>query len=193
MLICVALHLSFASAQFFEHDVNVSIPSYLGIRIVNNAGVPRGSPAVTFDYTSNVAAYTDAYEGSGYIGASSVTDFADVQVSVRTGIGFPRWYVEVEASGLTYQGGSAGAGLELEDIEVVRGAVSGLSQNAVVWGGMSNAWTLSTTPRAIAYSYLGTRGWRTLGFNGQDYRVNVHGDEDPGEYSTTVTYAIYYP
>ena len=188
--ICTTLQLpQLASAQLIEHEVNLAIPSYLGIRIVNNAGEPRGAPAVSFDYTSDVAAYTNAYEGSGFIGTSDVTDFADVQVSVRTGFGFPLWYVTVQALELT----SAGAGLDLEDIEVVRGSVSGLNQQAVVWGGISNSWALSSAPQTVAYSLLGTYGWQTLGFNGLDYRVKVDGDEEPGEYSTTVTYAIFYP
>ncbi len=191
--LCAALQLPFASAQLADHEVNLSIPSYLGIRIVNNANIPRGSPAVNFDYTSDVSAYTDAYEGPGFIGASNVTDFADVQVSVRTGFGFPLWYVEVQASPLTYRGQQGGAGLALEDIEVVRGVRSGLNPQAVVWGDVRDTWTLSTTPQWVAYSLLGTYGWQTLGFNGLDYRVKVNGDEEPGEYSTTVSYTIFYP
>ncbi len=192
-LICAALGFSRAAAQSAEHDVKVGIPSFFGIRIVNDANVPRGSPAVNFDYASDVAAYTEAYEGSGYIGASNVTDFADVQVSVRTGFGLPLWYVEVTASPLEYRGAAQGAGFALEDIQVVRGAVSGLNQSAVAWGRISGAWALSTDPQEVALSIFGTRGWQTLGFSGQDYRVKVDGDEDPGEYSTTVTYAIFYP
>lgn len=185
--------MSLASAQRADHETEVYIPSYLGIRIVNDAGAARGSPAVNFDYTSDVAAYTDAYKGPGYISASEVTDFADVQVSVRTGFGLPLWYVEVQASPLQYRGAQGGEGLALDDIEVVRGAVSGLDQQAVAWGDVRDTWALSTTPQWIAYSLLGTYGWQTLGFNGLDYRVAVDGDEDPGEYSTTVTYAIFYP
>ena len=191
--LCAALHLPLASAQLADHEVDLSIPSYLGIRIVNNANIPRGSPAVNFDYTSDVNAYTDAYEGLGFIRASNVTDFADVQVSVRTGFGFPLWYVEVQASPLIYRGQQGGAGLALEDIEVVRGSVSRLNPQAVRWGDVRDTWTLSTTPQWVAYSLLGTYGWQTLGFNGLDYRVKVDGDEEPGEYSTTVTYAIFYP
>ena len=139
-----------------------------------------------------MARYTDAYEGSGFIGTSRVTDFADVQVSVRTGFGFPRWYVTVEATPLSYRGEQQGAGLALGDIEVVRGSVSGLRQQAAI-GGVSNTWALSENPQTIAYSFFGTRGWQSLGFNGLDYRVAVDGDEEPGEYSTTVSYTIFYP
>ncbi len=187
--------MSLASAQQADHKTEVYIPSYLGIRIINDAGAARGSPAVNFDYTSDVSAYTDAYKGPGYIGASEVTDFADVQVSVRTGFAFPLWYVTAQASPLAYEGSQGGAGLTLGDIEVVRGSVSGLNQGAVV-GGLGrvfDAWTLAVNPQPVAYSFIGTYGWRSLGFNGLDYRVAVDGDEDPGEYSTTVTYAIFYP
>ena len=191
-LIVSLLCTSWASAQLADHEVKLNIPSYLGIRIVNSANVPLGSPAVTFDYTSDVARYTDAYEGSGFIGTSRVTDFADVQVSVRTGFGFPLWYVQVGATPLSYRGDQQGTGLELDDIEVVRGSVSGLNQQAVAWGEVKDRWTLGT-PQWIAYSLLGTYGWQTLGFNGLDYRVAVDGDEEPGEYSTTVSYTIFYP
>ena len=181
------------SAQSFEHEVKLEIPSFLGIRIVNDANVPRGSPAVTFDYTSDAATYADAFEGAGFVRTSDVNDFADVQVSVRTGFGFPLWYVQVQAAPLRYRGDLQGAGLDLGDIEVVRGSVSGLNQQAVAWGQVKDRWALSEAGEWVAYSLLGTYGWQTLGFNGLDYRVNVDGDEEPGEYSTTVTYAIFYP
>ena len=194
LLVAWVIQLTWAQApDRISHDVSVSVPSYFGIRIVNNANLPIGSPAVTFDYSAQVATYTSAVAGSGYLEPTSVSDFADVQVSVRTGFGIPLWYVEVKASPLLYKGDAQGAGLALSDLSVVRGARSKLNPQAVAWGNARASWTLSGSPQWIAYSLLGTQGWQTLGFNGFDYRLRVDGNEDFGEFSTTVTYTILYP
>lgn len=52
---------------------------------------------------------------------------------------------------------------------------------------------LSNSEQLTAFSIRSTSGWKSLGFNGLDYRVKVDGDEDPGEYATTVTYTIVEP
>ena len=85
----------------------------------------------------------------------------------------------------------------MSDLRVERGSASGLTQNAITifWflGNYAAMWNLSTTPQRIARSLLGTNGWRSLGFNGQDYTLAVDGAEDGGTYTTTVTYFLTFP
>lgn len=171
------------------HDVGVKLPELYGIRIVDSANRPALAPSVTFDYSADVAGYDAAVTGPGFLEASSVTDFADVQVFVRKNAAdFNFWTVQVEATPF-----DEGVGLGLPDISVERGLNSGLSQDAVSLGVVQSRWSLSRDPQLIVFSALGTNGWQSLGFNGRDYRVKVDGDEDSGEYTTTVTYTIVKP
>ena len=189
----VLLNVVWASAQS-EHDVSVKLPSLYGIRIVDSADRPALAPSVTFDYGADIAGYDAAVAGAGVVEASSVTDFGDVQVFVRKKAGdFNPWVLQVQATPFIYSGGVAGPGLALSDISVERGLTSGLTQEAVTFGVVQPRWSLSGSSQLIAFSAYGTMGWQSLGFNGSDYRVKVDGDEDPGEYTTTVTYTIVEP
>ena len=172
--------------------VTVSTPSYIGIRIVGTGTGPR---SVTFDYATNPTNYlTTIDNGGGALPPTTVNRFDNIEVNV-IGIGF--WSLYVQATPLTYTGPHTGAGLNLSDLRVNRGSASGLTQNAITifWflGAYNTSWNLSTTPQRIARSFLGTNGWRSLGFNGLDYTLNVNGNEDAGTYTTTVTYYLTFP
>ncbi len=181
-----------ALAQTASHPVAVSVPSYLGIRIVGADG--GTSRSVVFDYGNDAPAYVTALDGGGTLVPTNVTRFTDVEVNV---VGFGRWSVYVEATPFVYAGPGDGAGLELADIRMDRGSASGLIQDAItifwILGSYDTTWTLAENPQRIARSLLGTGGWRSLGFNGWDYSLAVDGDEDAGTYTTTVTYYLTFP
>lgn len=181
-------------AQPVIHDVTVAIPETIGIRMV---GVGVGARTVEFAYASDVGSYLSAADNGDTLEPTSVSRFEDIEVRVN-GIG--RWSVNVEATPLAYSGPGTGGGLDLGDLRVDRGSASGLSQEAITTrflfftiGRYDASWTLSTTPREIANTLIGTNGWRSLGFNGWDYTLAVNGDEDAGSYSTTVTYFLTSP
>jgi hypothetical protein len=183
---------SVALAQGADHRVVTRIPNYIGLKIVDEAGDIALGAAVVFDYESDPEAYVAAIEGSGRLSPTNAVDFADVQVAVRGG----GWRVFVGAFPLSYAGDHAGAGLQLADIRVERGAVSGLTPTAITHlpgGSMSAAWNLSNSWRRIARDTGSTGGWRSLGFNGLDYVLAVQGDEDPGRYTTVVLYLLTNP
>ena len=145
-----------------------------------------------FDYEGDPEAYVAAIEGSGRLTPTDVVDFADVQAAVRRG----GWRIFVGAFPLTYAGNHTGAGLQLSDIRVERGTVSGLTPTAITHlpgGTMSAAWNMTNGWQRIATDSGSTGGWRSLGFNGLDYVLTVQGDEDPGRYTTVVLYLLTNP
>ncbi|MCA1791577.1 MAG: hypothetical protein LC667_17525 [Thioalkalivibrio sp.] len=195
MLFGALVLLPMALAQTARHDVAVAIPETIGIRMVGAGG---GARAVKFDYATDVGSYRSAANGGVALGPTSVSSFDDIEVRVN---GNGRWSVNVEATPLVYSGTGTGGGLELSDLRVDRGSVSGLSQEAItvgrillwIYGRYDTSWTLSTTPRQIATTWFGTNGWESLGFNGWDYTLAVNGDEEAGTYLTTVTYFLTSP
>lgn len=194
-LLFVALAVPPALAQATDrdaagHDVAVTIPSTIGIRIVGT-----GPARVTFDYAADLPGYLAAAEAGAPLEPTSVSGFDDIEVRAPGRVGAPAWYVTVTASPLAYSGAGAGEGLELADLGVAPGESSGLSPEFPIWllGVVAPNWTLSSTPQWIAYGYVGSGRWRSLGFNGDDYRLAVQGDEDPGVWQSTVTYTMVMP
>ncbi|MCA1789576.1 MAG: hypothetical protein LC667_06905 [Thioalkalivibrio sp.] len=193
VLVALALVAPHAYSQSVSHPLTVTMPSYIGLRIVGTSAA--GPRSVMFDYASDTVAYLAAAAADQPLMPTSVARFDDVEVNV---VGFGRWSVYVEATAFDYTGQGTGSGLALDDVRMARGSASGLSQNAIntalwLFGAYSSAWTLSTAPQRIARSWIGTGGWRSLGFNGWDYTLTVDGDEDAGTYSTTVTYFLTFP
>lgn len=180
-----------AWAQSANHQLAVTIPDYVGIRILGSGSGPR---AVVFDFASEPTAYLEAITNGGIVAPTSVSRFDDIEVNVTHS---GRWTVAVVATPLAYSGPGSGDGLTLGRIRVVRGSRSGLEQTAITGPGNSAwywpAWLLSTTAQQIASRTGATGGWRSLGFNGWDYEVRVHGNEDPGSYATVVTYLLSAP
>ena len=187
MLAIFVLGTPQALGQSAEHQLSVSTPSYVGIRIV---GSGTGARAVIFDYAARPDAYLTAVDTGAALPPTAVNRFDDVQLNVtRRG----RWRIHVQATTFVYAGSAAPAGLALSDIRVTRTR----PQNAVFGPGNSaryeTTWTLSTTPTEIATSNRSTGGWRSLGFSGWDYSLAVDGDEAAGSYTTVVTYSLTAP
>jgi hypothetical protein len=191
LLAAMLIVIGWSEAQGATHDLSVTLPDVVGIRVV---GGGSGARDVVFDYASNPGSYLVAVHGYSVLLPTGVSRFTDVQVNAtRNG----RWNVEAVASPLTYVGPGSGSGLNLADIRVVRGVRSGLVQNAISGSGNSagyvTEWRLSTDPQRIAFSRGSSGGWRSLGFNGWDYELTVDGNEDPGAYTTVVTYLLTAP
>ena len=193
LLVTIAVVAGVALAQpGASHGVAISIPSYIGIRIV---GSGSGERAVVFDFESDPAPYLSALLGGGAaLAPTNVNRFDDVHLNITAN---GRWNVWVYATPLSTPAGPASHGLTLADIRVVAGAVSNLQPDAVVGPGGSSSfagtWALSTNPEEIARGIGSTSGWRSLGFNGYDYVLDVDGGEAPGSYTTVVTYATALP
>jgi hypothetical protein len=177
-----------------NHQVQVRIPNYIGLKIVDSAGNINVYPnaSVTFDYVANANAYMTAVLGTQTLPPTQVTKFADVQVAVRGGAS---WSIRVKATPFVFTGTGPASGFNLADIQVRRGAVSGLiADPSLLRGGTQlTTWSLSTTSQTIFQTNGATIGWDSLGFNGQDYVIKVQGDEQPGQYVTVVTYELTFP
>ncbi len=195
LLALALLLLSFVQAQTTDnHTVRVRIPNYIGLKIVDNLGNINVYPnaSVIFDYASNPATYYAATIGSQVLPPTQVNNFADVQVAVRGGAS---WSISVRATNLVFTGTGAAAGFALNDIRVIRGAVSGLTADPSLLRGpikLTN-WSLTNAYQTIFRSNGATMGWDSLGFNGKDYIIRVQGNEQPGQYTTVVTYRLTFP
>ena len=193
LLVTIAVIAGVAQAQpGASHGVAIAIPSYIGIRIV---GGGSGARAVVFDFESDPAPYLSALLGGGEpLAPTHVNRFDDVHLNITAN---GRWNVWVYATPLTTPAGPGPHGLTLANIRVIAGAVSNLQPDAVVGPGGSSSfagsWTLATNPERIARGVGSTSGWRSLGFNGYDYLLDVDGGETPGTYTTVVTYATALP
>lgn len=170
-----------------SHGVSIMIPNVLVIRIVEEVGgrVAATDPRVYFNFEARHADYITAVETDTPLGPTLVERFGDVIVFSNR----ENWSVHLSATPLTFtplMGGRVGF-LALPDIRVdpIRYPGAGVTRP-------QSRWNLGTT-LSIATGVSRTSGWRTLGFGGSDYELVVHGDEEPGTYTTTVTYTITAP
>ncbi len=189
LLLCLLLGAT-ASAHAqdsADHDISIRIPNYTGLKIVDENGDITNAASVTFDYSADPTGFLSAALNTGLLMPTATAGFADIQIFTTSRRG---WRVQVRALDLTYSGARSGAGLALSDLEVKRGEVSGLSVGA---GSVDADWRLATGWNTIATGNQSTNGWKSLGFNGDDYRVHVQGDEDSGKYVTRVTYRLLNP
>lgn len=175
---------SAAMAQTDQHDVTIKVPNLLSVRILDGTGNnPASTPSVEFDYQTDPTAYIAAVNrGGGSLNPTQVSRFSDVVVfSNRSG-----WDVNVSASSIQYNDDYAlsttGQGIDLADIQVVPSGTTGTGVSA------NSSFDLATTTPIASGGR--TQGWSSLGFSGADYRLAVNGDEDPGTYTTTVTFSI---
>ena len=177
-----------------SHDIEIRIPNVVFLRITNGEGNDAATdPAVEFDFQDDMDTYMNAVEAGGAeLEPTDVTSFGDVIVFSNRAT----WNVTVSATVISFENDFelddsdgepiSGNGVDLSDIIVRRGGTPGLNVSSV-----ASAWNLATTG-PIANG-VRTQGWRSLGFSGDDYRLAVNGDEDPGTYTTTVTYTIAAP
>ncbi len=169
-----------------SHAVTLSVPSYIGIRILGSGSGPR---AVVFDYSTNPSAYLSALSSNGILPPTAVSRFDDIQVSATNLI----WSIYVRATPFVYAGNASGSGLTLSDLRVRRGASSGLGPAHPWMFSYASTWSFTPNWQQLARGLFPTGGWRSLGFNGWDYELRVQGDEDPGSYTTIVTYLLTSP
>lgn len=184
----------FGFAQSDTHDVTVKIPSVLQVRITNGTSTAASAaPAIEFDYqaAANINTYLNAVNAGGAdLAPTLVTDFGNVLVfSNRVGT----WNLRVSANALTYTNNlgltpaPTGVGVALADLKVTP---AGTMDSSVT--SRSANFALATAP-AIVASGSRTTGWASVGISGNDYKLTVSGDEDPGQFVTTVTYTISMP
>lgn len=196
LLLLIAL-ASFGQAQLSDtHTTTIRIPNYVGLKIVDVAGNITNNAGVIFDYSADPATYRNATLGSQVLPPTQVVGFEDIQVVWRRNT---NWRVQVQATNLVFTGVGPGAGFNLGDIRVRRGAVSGKTPGPAVGaptiavGNVSSQWSLSTAWQTIVNESGATRGWESLGFNGKDYEILVQGNEKDGLYTTVVTYRLVSP
>lgn len=194
LLTLILIVSSFAVAQqssSASHNVTINIPNVLMLRITDgDSNAAASSPAVNFNFVDNptdIQRYIDAIEGSGELAPTSVSNFGNIIVfSNRSD-----WIVTVQASTLVtnniFNLDRALSGVNLADITVTPSGTRGTGVSEI-----EDDWTLGTTAATIANG-IQTQGWSALGVSGNDYRLNVDGSEDPGQYTTTVTYTISAP
>jgi hypothetical protein len=184
--------VGFGFAQTDSHDVTVRIPSVLQLRVTDGTSTADATgSSVTFDYqaAANINTYLNAVNAGGAdLNPTAVNNFGNVVVfSNRTAT----WSVNVAATALVFTNnlgvtGSTGAGVALADIKVIPSGAQGTGVTT-----RAANWNMGTTT-AVA-SGTRTTGWSALGFGGTDYRLTVNGNEDPGTYTSVVTYTITAP
>lgn len=192
LILTMLVSLGTAFAQTDSHDVVIKIPSILSVRIVDSSGGLAGSPIVNFDFrttTANRTKYIDAVNAGGAdLAPTSTPDFSDLQVFSNYGT----WSLYVKAtdplSAFTSldTGITSGAGISLSDIVVTPSGTPGASDITV-----ATSFPLDITT-AVATG-KNTSGWKSVGISGNDYTLHVNGDENPGAYTSTVTYQFTAP
>lgn len=178
-LICIA------SAQTSNHSVDISLPNFIGFKIIDDAGKIASNASVDFDFETDIDRYIDAVlAGGDSLEPSSVSEFADIQVfNTRNAV----WFIRTRT--IINSGFDNASGLALSDITVNPGLSSGLSLGTG-FNIRLNTWSLRTNWRFIARGFGSTQGWSSLGFNGTDYQIDIQGDESPQDHSATVIYQL---
>jgi len=193
----VASLLLAAGAAFGQpeqtHRLEVNIPNLVMIRIVDGSGSNAASvdPTVVFDLTTGTA-YEEllAMNEAATFVPTSITDFNDVVVFSNRAT----WSVSVAASEFNRSTGpdtttSGETPLSISAVSVERPSVVSFPTGV---SSIASTWTLGTASQSIANG-VQTRGFRSLGFGGADYRLTLTGEEAPGGYQSTVTYSITAP
>lgn len=191
LLTLILLVSSFAVAQQSNqasHNVTINIPNLLMVRITNGSNAAAPNPAVTFDLVTDIAAFIDAIENNTPLRPTNFVDFDDVIVFSNRAT----WTVNVTASPISATQ-LTGLNTDLQGVTLAKISVAprGSIDTGIVTS-RATSWELSEGATFVA-SGIRTQGWESLGFDGDDYLMNVDGTEDPGNYSTTVTYTISAP
>jgi len=191
----IAAMLLAAGAAFGQpnqtHQLEVNIPNLVMIRIVDGSNAASVDPTVVFDLTTGTALDALlAMDGTAAFEPTSTERFGDVVVFSNRAT----WSVSVAASDFVRTGEPditelGETPLSLSAVSVERPPVASFPIGV---SSVAPTWTLSTTPESIANG-VQTRGFRSLGFSGADYRLTLTGAEAPGDYASTVTYSITAP
>lgn len=168
-LILVSTTAAFAQSSK-QHGVNVEVPSLLRIRFT------AGTSTTDIATPDNVEFIFDATTYDvGTFGPTNAAPFNwdDVKVFYN---GLATWSVTVTNSG----------DLTFDWSKIV------VTPNGS--GAMAAAAAFDLTETAPIHTGAGkTSGWLSLGFGPADYGITFDGAEDPGAYSSTVTYSIATP
>lgn len=151
-----------------SHELRVTIPQVVGIRIQSTPAAEVVPTTVVFDYadSGNQAAYLAAI-GSGVGNWLPPTGYSLGEVEVlAVGTG---WRVTVAASGSLTT-----TGIDLDQVRVTPTAGAAFLLDSV-----SNIATGTAT------------AWSGLGISGASYELFVDGTEDAGDDTITVTYSIF--
>lgn len=178
------------------HDLEIKIPQVVQIRITDGVSTAAvANPIVSFDYSADQAGYMAAVEGTGSLAPTDTATFGDLIVMSNKG----GWSVSVQSAALQFTDDgvtfvpatNATHGLELADVTV--NLTGGWDASAGAYNGMS--FPLSVTPYTIndSATTLKTSGWASLAIDGAKYALAVEGDEEPGTYSSVVTYTLTAP
>jgi hypothetical protein len=150
-----------------SHDLRVTIPEVVGIRILPTSAADVVTTSVVFDYAAagNQAAYATALQSAGvvYLPPTSFS-LGDIEV-IAVGT---EWSVAITTSGpLT------NTGIDLSRVRVTSSVhgVFTLASGAGVATGVATNWT-------------------SLGISGASYALGVDGTELDGDDLITVTYTI---
>ena len=191
----IAAMLLAAGAAFGQsnqtHQLEVNIPNLVMIRIVDGSNAAAANPSVVFDLTTGTALdeLLAMNEATTFV-PTSTTDFGDVVVFSNRAT----WSVSVSASEFNRSTGpdtttSGETPLSISAVSVERPPVASFPTGVL---SVASTWTLGTASQGIANGEQ-TRGFRSLGFGGADYRLTLTGEEAPGGYQSTVTYSITAP
>lgn len=164
-LVLLASSTAFAQQTEDDHDLRVTIPEVVMIRIL----APTGEAAfVEFDYaaTANQPTYFAALElGGNQTLPPTDGNISDIEVlAIGT-----TWQINVSAPAFAL------GGVSLADIGVTPDPAFG------------TPFTLSTGTAALGG---GATPWTSLGIDWESYSLTVNGDEDAGDETIIVTYTI---
>lgn len=150
-----------------SHELQVTIPQVVGIRILPTPAADVAITDVVFDYAAvaNQPAYMTALQAAGvvYLPPTSYS-LGDIEV-IAVGTD---WSVSVSTSGSL---ANTGIGLDRVRITSSLHGVFDLSDGTDIADGTPTAWT-------------------SLGISGASYELGVDGTEDAGDDTITVTYTI---
>ena len=186
-----APHAHTRSANPHPHHVTVTIPTYIGLRIVGTGTGPR---SVTFDYATDPTTYLTTIDNGG--GALPPTAVQPIRRRPGQRLGIGCWSPPRPSHPVRlHRPRPPGAGLTPHDLRVDRDSDSPKTPSPSSGSSAATPPPGTSPPRhqASHAASCGTNGWRSLGFNGLDYTLNVNGDEDAGTYTTTVTYYLTFP
>ena len=177
--------------QSQTHQLQVNIPNLVMIRIVDGGNAASVDPTVVFDLTTGTALDALLAMNEAATFEPTLTEqFGDVVVFSNRAT----WSVSVEATDFVRTNGpdiseSEETPLSISAVSVIRPSVVSFPIGV---SSVEPTWTLGTASQGIANG-VQTRGFRSLGFGGADYRLTLTGEEAPGGYQSTVTYSITAP
>jgi hypothetical protein len=154
-----------------EHDVSVTIPSLLMIRLTLDSNV---------EAVANPDAVVFSWDAAGFepVGTFEPTNLDTANWdTVRVFANGDGWSLSVATA--------ATAGFDWSNVRVTPQEVSGVTLAAFDLPDGASIALISGQDR--------TNGWRDLGFGPAQFALTLDGSEEPDTYTTTVTYTVSNP